>query len=247
MLVELGAQLPVYGVERVARAVFADVMLLREAAARLGAQPFARRFAVGQFGEGDRAHRLRQQQDVAVGRPRQTAEKQAGQVVHPHPAVSVPQNAHMREIRLQRERGFHAAVDRQLPLRRRTAEGGIDGGVFHLHPRQREGRGGPDVQQRRRTVPRDAPAFQHRLKDPRRMHRPQADQQGKQREQENNRQREQRQIACIHAVKHERQQQRYAVSEPSFDHTRRLSALDGRICQRIAGRGAVRRMLVSTS
>ena len=173
--------------------------------------------------------------------------KQAGQVVHPHPAVSVPQNAHMREIRLQRERGFHTAVDRQLPLRRRTAEGGIDGGI--PPPPAAAGRA-------RRTgcaaagagrFPATHLLFSTGSKTRAAWHRPQADQQGKKREQENNRQREQRQIACIHAVKHERQQQRYAVSEPSFDHTRRLSALDGRICQRIAGRGAVRRMLVSTS
>ena len=73
--VQLGAQLPMHGVERVAGAVFSNIMLLREAAAMLGTQSLARCFAVRQLGKGNRAFRTRQQQDVTVSRSRQTAEE----------------------------------------------------------------------------------------------------------------------------------------------------------------------------
>ena len=93
----------------------------------------------------------------------------------------------MREIRFQRNGSLHTAVNRQRPKSSLGSEGGVDGSIFYIYPRQWERGSGADMQKRRRAVSRHAFAFQYRFKNPYRAHRPKTDQQRKQRKQKNRR------------------------------------------------------------
>lgn len=59
----------------------------------------------------------------------------------------------MREIRFQRNGSLHTAVNRQRPKSSLGSEGGVDGSIFYIYPRQWERGSGADMQKRRRRSP----------------------------------------------------------------------------------------------